>query len=459
MLGVISIILTLVMLMYFAYRGVTVLVLAPLLAMLATVLSGEFPALFAWTGMFMPAAAGYLQKYFPVFLTGAIFGKLMGVSGAAKTIAHFIAEKIGKDKAIYAIVIATSLLTYGGVSLFVVVFAMYPIGATLLREADMPKRFLPACIALGAFTFTMTALPGSPQYINTMPTVYFGTDIYAGTVLGILGALIMFFMGTGWLNFRAKKAMAAGEGYGDHPDEGFETAMTDVSEEAVEVKLPGFGISFAPIILVFIINFLLTNVYFKSESVVARYADYGGVNGTWSVVIALSVAIVLCLFAFREYIALKNKTVFDGAVGALLPVFNTASEVGYGGVIKSLAAFTTLKVGLIGIAMPAILKVAISSTVLAGVAGSASGGLGIALEVLGDEFMHMGINPEAIHRIMVMAAGGLDSLPHNGAVITLLSVCHLNHKESYMDLGFCTVLTPLVATLACIVFYLITGIV
>ncbi|MBN2285906.1 MAG: GntP family permease [Tissierellales bacterium] len=449
MLGVLSIILTLIMLMFFAYKGVTVLVLAPLLAMLATVLSGEFPALYAWTGMFMPAAANYLKSYFPVFLTGAIFGKLMGVSGAAKTIAHFIAEKIGKEKAIFAIVLATALLTYGGVSLFVVVFAMYPIGATLLREANMPKRLLPAAIALGAFTFTMTALPGSPQYINTMPTIYFGTDIYAGTVLGLLGSIIMFGMGTWWLNFRAKKAMAAGEGYGDHPNENFST----------DTNLPKPFVSFAPIILVFIINFVLTNVYFKSETVVAKYANYGGINGTWSVVIALSVAILLCLFSFKDFIKQKNQTVFDGAVGSLLPIFNTASEVGYGGVIKSLAAFTTLKVGLIGIAMPAIFKVAISSTVLAAVAGSASGGLGIALEVLGEEFASMNINPEAIHRIMVMAAGGLDSLPHNGAVITLLSVCHLNHKQSYMDLGFCTVLTPLVATLICMVFYLVTGIV
>ena len=450
MLGVISIVLTLAMLIYFAYRGVTVLVLAPLLAMLATVLSGEYPALFAWSSLFMPSATGYLQKYFPVFLTGAIFGKLMGVSGAAKVIALFIAEKIGKERAIVSIVIATSLLTYGGVSLFVVVFAMYPIGATLLREANMPKRFLPAAIALGAVTFTMSAIPGTPQYINTMPTVYFGTDIYAAPVLGTIGALVMFFMGTGWLNMRMKKAVAGGEGYGEHPDENFEAAMTDT--------LPGTLVSFAPILLVFVLNFALTNIYFKNEAVVAKYAEYGGINGTWSVVLALSAAILFCLFALRKYMANKNKIVFEGAVGSLLPVFNTASEVGYGGVIKSLAAFTTVKLGLLGMTMPGIIKVAIASQVLAGVAGSASGGLGIALDVLGEEFMHMGMNPDAIHRIMVMAAGGLDSLPHNGFVITLLSVCHLTHKESYMDLGFCTVVAPIAATVVAIVFHMATGI-
>ena len=254
----------------------------------------------------------------------------------------------------------------------------------------------------------------------------------------------MFFMGTFWLNARAKKAMVAGEGYGDHPDENF--SMNDEN-------LPGVGLSFAPIILVFILNFILTNVYFKSESVVAKYAEYGGINGTWSVVIALSIAILLCLVSMKNYIVNKNKMVFDGAVGSLLPIFNTASEVGYGGVIKSLAAFTTVKLGVIALAIPAIFKVAISSTVLAGVAGSASGGLAIALEVLGDEFMQMNVNPEAIHRIMVMAAGGLDSLPHNGAVITFLTFCGLTHKEGYKDMATVGIVIPLISLVLLLVLF------
>ena len=139
MLGVLAILLTLFSLMYFAYRGVTVLVLAPILAMLAALLSGEISPLVALSSQFMPAAANYISNYFPVFLAGAIFGKLMGVTGAATSIAHFIAEKFGKERAIPAIVIATALLTYGGVSLFVVVFAMYPIGSMLLKEAGFPS--------------------------------------------------------------------------------------------------------------------------------------------------------------------------------------------------------------------------------------------------------------------------------------------------------------------------------
>jgi H+/gluconate symporter-like permease len=451
MLGVIAIILTLLSLMYFAYRGVTVLVLAPILAMLAALLSGEIPALHALSNIFMPAAAGYIGKYFPIFLTGAIFGKLMGVTGAATAIAHEISSRFGKKRAITAIVVATSLLTYGGVSLFVVVFAMYPIGAMLLREADIPKRLLPAAIALGAFTFTMTALPGSPQYINTMPTIYFGTDIYAAPILGTLGGIIMFSLGIYWLNRRARTGVAAGEGYGDHQNEGLHELSSDI---------PSFGLAITPILMVFVLNMILTKLYFTMDSVVAKYEAVGsGINGTWPVVIGLSISVVFIIITMRKYLVNTNQVVFDGAVGGLLPIFNTASEVGYGGVIKSLAAFTTVKLGIVALAIPSIFKVAISTTLLAGIVGSSSGGTAIALEVLSDEFLTMGIHPEALHRIMIMAAGGLDSLPHCGAVITLLSVTRLTHKESYFDIAAMTVGTPLIAVFIVSVFYLVTGIV
>ncbi|MBS4536956.1 GntP family permease [Clostridium sp. D2Q-11] len=451
MLGVISIILTLVALMYFAYKGVTVLVLAPLLAMAASLVAGEIPALYALSNIFMPAAAGYIQSYFPVFLAGAIFGKLMGVSGAANSIAEFISDKFGEKRAIAAIVVATALLTYGGVSLFVVVFAMYPIGATLLRRADIPKKLLPAAIALGAFTFTMTALPGSPQYLNTMPTIYFGTDTFAGPVLGLIAASIMFFGGVYYLNNRSDKFKSEGEGYGDHPEENL---------HELGGKIPSFGLAIAPILIVFIINFGLTNWYFKQESVIAKYESVGGgINGTWPVVLGLGVAVVFILITMGKYITNKNKVIFDGAVGGLLPIFNTASEVGYGGVIKSLAAFTTVKMAIVAMAIPSVFKVAISTTLLAGIVGSSSGGTAIALEVLSEEFLSMGIHPEALHRIMLVAAGGLDSLPHCGAVITLLAVTQMDHKRSYKHIAMVTMGIPLISVIVISVFYLLTGIV
>lgn len=453
MLGVLAIILTLFSLMYFAYRGVTVLVLAPILAMLAALLSGEIPPLYALSSVFMPAAANYIRAYFPVFLTGAIFGKLMGVTGAATSIAHFISKKFGKKHAIAAVVISTALLTYGGVSLFVVVFAMYPIGSMLFRDAGVPKRLLPAAIALGAFTFTMTAMPGSPQYLNTMPTKYFGTTIYAGFWLGIIASAFMLGTGLWWLNRRFKKANDAGEYYGNHENEG-------LREDAGEV--PGFWLAFTPILIVFVMNYFLTNVYFKMPSVIAKYTAYNPeakIDGTWPVILGLTTAIVFILIFHRKYIKQANKVVFEGAVGGLLPIFNTASEVGYGGVIKSLAAFGTVKAAIVALSIPSVFKVAISTTLLAGIVGSSSGGTAIALEVLSPEFLAMGIDPGALHRIMLIASGGLDSLPHCGAVITLLSVCKLDHKQSYFDIASMTVVIPMITVVLVCVLYLVFHIV
>lgn len=450
MLGSIAIVLTLIALMYFAYRGVTVLVLAPLLAMAAVLISGEIPSLYALSNVFMPAAVGYVGNYLPVFLAGAIFGKLMGVTGAATAIADYVSDKFGEKRAITAVVIATALLTYGGVSLFVVVFAMYPIGATLLRRANVPKRLLPAAIALGAFTFTMTAMPGSPQYINTMPTVFFNTDVYAAPVLGLLASAIMLFGGIYYLNWRSVKLMAQGEGYGDHQNENLHLS---------DGNIPGFGLAITPILIVFVLNFFLTNWYFKLPSVIEKYKTAGGaVNGTWPVIIALAIAIVFLLITMKKFIPNTNKTVFDGAVGALLPIFNTASEVGYGGVISSMAAFATIKAGIVAMDIPSVFKVGLSTTLLAGIVGSSSGGTAIALQVLSEEFGLMGIAPEALHRIMIVAAGGLDSLPHCGAVITLLAVTQLTHRESYKDIAVNTIGLPLIAAFVISAFYLVTGI-
>lgn len=449
MLGVIGIIISLGLLMYLAYRGITVLILAPILAMLAVLLSGDLPLLASYTEIFMKNFAGYAKAYFPLFLLGAIFGKVMDASGAAKAIAHFIAEKLGKDKAILAVVLSCGILTYGGVSLFVVAFAVYPVAAALFREGGVPKRFIPASIALGSFTFTMTALPGTPQIQNAIPMPFFGTTAYAAPVLGLIGAAVMFGGGVWWLTKRSKKAMAAGEGYGNHKEEIKEFDLN---------KLPSFAAALTPIIIVLVLNYILGKFYFANMDG-AFLEEFGTtlakVKGIWSIIVSLVVSIIAALILFRKNIENMKETVNQGAYGSLLAIINTASEVGYGNVIKSLGAFALVKAAILAIPGSPLISLAASTSILAGITGSASGGMSIALGALGDIYMQkaiaLGINPEAFHRIAAMACGGLDSLPHNGAVITLLGITGLTHKQSYADIGMCTVVIPLIATAVAIV--------
>ena len=455
MIGVIGIIISLVLLMYLAYRGWSIILLAPILALFAaafTVLEGgDFHGLAIYTEDFMASLAGYVKTYFPIFLLGAVFGKLLDASGAANAIAEFIGEKLGKDKAILAVVIACAIITYGGVSLFVAVFAIYPIGAALFRQAGIPKRLLPPAIALGAFTFTMTAIPGTPQIQNAIPMQYFGTDAFAAPILGIVAAVIMFGLGMLWLTSRAKKAMAAGEGYGEHKGE--ELVTVDAS------TLPNFWISITPIVVVVACNFVFSKFLFPNME--AGYLEtvynttLSNVLGNWALISALIVGILVTIaLNYKRYENVLD-TLKEGVSSSFLAVMNTASEVGYGNVIKTLAGFGIVAGVMVNAFENPLVGSAISSSVLAGITGSASGGLSIALATFGETFLeravNMGLNPEVLHRVAAIACGGLDTLPHNGAVITLLAATGMTHKQCYLNIAMCTVVIPLISCAAIIV--------
>ncbi|HYG60700.1 MAG TPA: GntP family permease, partial [Symbiobacteriaceae bacterium] len=212
---VIAIILSLVLLIYVAYRGYSVILFAPVFALGAAAFSG-LDVMPAFSELFMLRLAAYVKNFFPLFMLGAVFGKVMDATGAAKAIAHWILQKLGPSRAILSVILSAAVLTYGGVSLFVVAFAIYPFAAAIFREGNIPKRLIPGTIAAGSFTFTMTALPGSPQIQNMIPAKYFGTTAYAAPVTGIFASVFIFTAGLMWLEWRRKKAQAAGEGYGNH---------------------------------------------------------------------------------------------------------------------------------------------------------------------------------------------------------------------------------------------------
>lgn len=452
MIGFIGILLSLCLLIYLAYRGWSVILLAPILALLATCFSlfdgGEVHLLATYTETFMTNAANYVKNYYPVFLLGALFGKVMDDTGTANSIAMFIAKKVGKGKEIWAIVIAGGIIVYGGVSMFVAAFALYPIGAALFREANIPKRLLPATIGMCTLTFSMSALPGSPQIQNAIPMKYLGTDLFAAPVLGIIAALIMFFGGTLWIISRAVKAKKAGEGYGNHPNENLNTVDSN--------DLPSFGTAIIPILIVLIGNFVLSKIVFPGMDFSYLQDKYNiapsAVLGNWSLILSLIVAIAFAIsLNVKRFKKGIMSTLKEGVQGSFLAIMNTASEVGYGNVIKTLAAFGIVGGALMGISSNPLVTTAISSSVLAGITGSASGGVSIALEAFGQTFMDQamarGIDIQVLHRVAAVACGGLDSLPHNGAVITLLGITGMTHKESYAHLGMVTVVIPTIAAI------------
>ena len=466
-MGLFGIILSLGLLMYLAYRGITVLILAPLLALLALMLNGEFTLLGTYTQVFMKALGDYVIKYFPLFMLGAIFGKLMADSGSARTIAETIVEKLGPTNAIAAIVLSCGILTYGGVSLFVVAFAVYPIAAAMFRRADIPKRLIPATIGLGALTFTMDALPGTPQIQNIIPASFFGTTAWAAPVLGLIGSICIIVAGLTYLGWRRRSLMAAGEGYGAP-----ETLVNEPDRHEATADVPPL-IALLPLLVVGVGNLLLTMAiprWAGGETVTLALpgmtdpvsVQVAQMAALWAVEGALLLGIGTILIFAYPAVARRFADGSKAAVGgALLAGMNTAVEYGFGAVIAALPGFLMVKEALKAIPNP-LVNEAVTVTSLAGITGSASGGLSIALAAMADQFAAAGdaagIPREVLHRVASMASGGMDSLPHNGAVITLLAVTGLTHRQAYKDIFALTVIKTLTVFVVIAVYYL-TGLV
>jgi len=476
MLGAAGLLLALGALILLAYRGVSVLLAAPLAALLAVVVAGGLPLLASYTQVFMPAAGQFVVSFFPLFLLGAVFGKLMDASGSARAIADAAVRALGAERAILAVVLSCAVLTYGGVSLFVVAFAVFPIATALFGASGIPRRLIPASIALGAFTFTMTALPGTPAIQNAIPMPFFGTTVFAAPGIGVVAAAVMGGFGLAWLSFRARRLKAAGEGFdgpADPPALGADRRMRnlahgeafDLGEIATEGPardLPPVWVAAAPIVLVVALNFAfvgfvipaMDTAYLAEPRFGATTVD--SVRGLWAITAALALTILATIALNARRLPDLKATLGSGADASVLPIFNTASLVGFGAVVAALPAFVAIREAVLGIGTGNLLvSLAAASGLLAGITGSASGGMTIALQALGSTYAEMaqaaGVSPELLHRVTAIATGGLDTLPHNGAVITLLGIARLTHREAYGDIFMVGVVGPLLALAAAIV--------
>ena len=423
----------------------------------------------------MGSAARFIMQFFPIFLLGALFGKLMEDSGSVTAIANFMTERLGPRRALLAVVLAGALVTYGGVSLFVAFFVLAPMAHELFRAAGIPKRLMPAAIALGTSTFTMSALPGTPAIQNAIPMPFFGTTPFAAPGLGIIASPIMLGFGLSWLARAEAKARGKGEGYGAAAPahdaaqdlivrERATTASTfdpaEVSHGHQSDAAPSIALAVLPLAIVITVN-LVMSLFILPRLDASNLADeawgstsLSAVGGVWAVATALAAAIVaLVAVNFRRLPALRE-SMDAGANAAALPALSVASLVGFGSVVAALPAFAMVRDWVLSIEGAPLVSLSVATNVLASLTGSASGGLTIALDALGSTYLRIvgeqGIDPGLLHRVAVIGAGTLDSLPHNGAVVTLLAVCNSTHRESYFDIVMVSIVGGLLALVAVI---------
>ena len=483
-MGLLGIFVALAFLIFLAFRGWSILLLAPMAGLIAATFAAE-PLLASWTQTFMLNAAQFMAQFFPLFLLGALFGKLMEDSGSVSSIANYMTLKLGPQRAILAVVLAGAIVTYGGVSLFVAFFVLAPMATELFRSAGVPRRLMPAAIALGTSTFTMSAMPGTPSINNAIPMPFFGTTPFAAPGLGIIASAIMLVFGMWWLKRVEVKARAAGEGFG--PDE-FKSAErlaaedpivrerattahefdpAEIDRSASAEQGPPILLAALPIFVVIAINLLMSfivlprmNVAFLAEPQWGA-TSLSAVGGVWSVIVALLSAVVAAVAINFRNVPELRATMTAGSNAAVLPIVSVASLVGFGAIVAALPSFALVREWVLGIEGGPLVSLAIASNILAALTGSASGGLTIALDALGPTYMKLaaetGLDPALMHRVAVIGSGTLDSLPHNGAVVTLLSVCGVSHKDGYLDIVMAAIVGALIALIAVILLGSLVG--
>ncbi|BDI60048.1 GntP family permease [Qipengyuania nanhaisediminis] len=452
MVGLIGLLAGLGLLMWLALRDVNIIFAAVLCALVVIVTNG-LPFAESLTGAFTLGELGaftFAGRFFVLFAAGAVFGRIMGESHAATAIAMALVRRLGAHRALWITVLSCALLTYGGVVVFVVIFAMYPLGLRLLKEADIPKRLFCGALALGAGTFTLTALPGTPSIHNVIPTLTLGTDLFAAPLLGLFGGALMLALGMTYLERERVRAAASGEGFEPGPRD----VIPDI--EAIAKDVPHWALALVPLVLVI------------ATILAPRLAQAAGLGDGSTLIafaasqpvlwpaIALVLASIAALALFPAVRKAPLQTMGLGTQDAIMPLMATSAVIGFGGVVSQTSGFALFVDAVVNSPLEPHLSMFAAASAVSGITGSSSGGLQIFMATMAEPYLALGIAPEELHRLVAMASGGFDSLPHCGAVIAMLQITQLTHRQAYKEVGVVTVIVPVVATLFTILLAMAT---
>ncbi|MCK5425879.1 MAG: GntP family permease [Emcibacter sp.] len=435
MLSIIGLIGGLLLLIILTIRGMNILIAAPLCALFVALCSGIplMPPMAdgvpSYTVSYMTGFAGFLRDWFIVFLLGAMFGKVMEDSGAADSVAHWVVRKLGMKHAALAVIMACAILTYGGVSVFVVAFSVFPMALSLFKEANLPRRFIPAALAFGSVTFTMTSA-GSVEIQNFLPMEHLGTTQFAGWQVSIVVALFMASTGIWWFEKMMKRAVAAGECYDERDGD---------PEHKTYDNLPNPFLGLIPLAAV-----LGTSFYF---SVILQY-------GKSSLVVALLVGLLLSIALYWKKFNNLGVALSSATFGALIAISNTCAVVGFGSIAKLTPAFDEALIYMTSIPGNGLIGAAVAISVIVALTGSASGGQAIALPLIAPHYLEAGVDSDALHRVIAITSGGLDSLPHNGYVVTTIrAICGETHRTAYLPVAALTVVIPFIGAVLAIALF------
>ena len=424
-LSLIGILLGLVVLIGLAYKNWPILIVAPIAVVVVAVFSGVNPFT-TLTSTYMEKFVVFAKNYFLILFFGAVFGKLMGECGAARTIAIKVSKLVrkfpGKEKpmAVISLILICAILTYGGVSSFVVVFTLVAIAKDLFQELDIPWHMY-TCSVAGSGLWTMTMLPGTPSVQNQVPITYLGTTAMAAPALSMFAVAVSAVMVFGYVFWMCARCTRRGEHF---EPSGTEILKVQLGEDLSSDHLPNLFLCLLPCIILF---------------VVMNFLNQGAVVG-------LIAGCVSCIVIFhKKFNIVKLKSCIGaGGTNATSAVMAACAASGFGGVVATVSGYTMVLNSLASIPGPEIFQLIVAVNVAAGITGSASSGLNIAFASLTDRFLASGLNPEIIHRMACISSGGLDTLPHCSTVVNTLNVTKLTYAQGYKHYGVMTVIIPLI---------------
>lgn len=433
----------LALLIYFTMRGVNIIIAAIVCSVLIALTNG-LSLEKALTMDYMNGFTGYFASWFLVYLLGAIFGKVMEETKAADSIADWVKTKLGAHRAVFAVVAACAVMTYGGVSIAIVAFTVYPIAVALFREANLPHRFIPAALVFGSISFTMTS-PGSPEVQNLIPMEFFNTQPTAGGWIGVVIGIFIMTAGGLTLKRLVNNAVKDGEVFSlpgqeqEQSQREMKILRAELAATKEKEKLPHIILALLPLALVVVVL-----------NIVSKFLTPAG-----AALLALFLGSLAGLVMMNRYTRKYSLIIGKGSENAIIATANICAVVGFGAVAKETPSFAYVVDSLVNMPGMAYVGLAAAVTVIAGITGSASGGLGIALPILAPIYNLQGLDPGAMHRISTLASGGLDSLPHNGYIVTTIrAVSNETHQRAYKPIFILAVIIPMIGLTLAVLLYM-----
>lgn len=434
-MDLLGIIVAIIFIIFLSMRGMSILIAAPLATIVVLITNDVtlFEGLFGNQNSYISNLTSFILNFFAIFTLGSILGQLMDDSGAVQTISETMLKRMrgeGKFSAMIALFIISAILTYGGISVFVVFFVLVPLCKPIFKNLNITWYLASLPIMLGSGTFTMTMLPGTPSIQNAIPVKFLDTTLAAGWTVGLVGSIIAILSSLTYMKFalnssERKEVMI-------YPD------MAKNKENSISDN-PPFSLSILPLVL--LIAFVL-------------WGSFSNIDNT--LIIGLCISICTTIVFLRKYVPNLKKSINMGATNSLAPIFMTSSAVAFGNIVTHAAGFITISDYLLHIPGNPLISASFVASVFSMITGSASGSVGIVMSSFADNYLAMGIDPEMFHRIAVMASATFAPMPHSGVVLTLLSLCALTHKQAYFHIFMSNIIVQFLslagALLAVVVF-------